>query len=250
MVSLEILEQCQGILEHRFHDARLLNEALTHASCATDRLLSNERLEFLGDAVLGLVICRYVYESFPDWAEGQLTILKSAVVSRKTCAKVSNAIGLTDLIRVGPGMERPGRLPASLAAGVLESVVGAIYLDAGFEEARRFVLRHMRKWIDFYASSAHHQNFKSLLQQHAQRTFGCVPAYDVLGESGPDHKKSFQVRVRIADREFEPAWESTKKQAEQRAALLALQALNAIDETSLEPDESALRRVKNVTVHG
>jgi len=115
MAKPDVLEKAQKVLEYRFQNPKLLEAAITHASSASDRLESNERMEFLGDAVLGLIICRRVYELYPDRREGQLTVLKSAVVSRKTCAAVSDTIGLTELIRVGPGMEKPGRLPHSLA---------------------------------------------------------------------------------------------------------------------------------------
>jgi|SRR5271170_6271255 len=238
MVNPELLEKAQAILEYLFRNPKLLESAITHASSASDRLESNERLEFLGDAVLGLVICQRVYEMFPDRREGQLTVLKSAVVSRKTCANVSDKLGLTDLIRVGPGMEKPGRLPNSLAAGVFEAVIGAIYLDGGYEPAARFVLQHMQSWLDAYAESAHQHNFKSMLQQYVQRTSGCTPSYEVLEESGPDHNKSFRVRVLIGGKAYDPSWGHSKKQAEQEAAFLALRALGVIEQQGLEPQEA------------
>ena len=230
MVEAQTLEQCMAILGYRFANPARLNTALTHSSCAAERCNSNERLEFLGDSVLGLVICHQVFDQFPQRLEGELTILKSAVVSRKTCAAISNEIGLTALISVGPGMDKNGHLPHSLAAGVFESVVGAIYLDGGFEEAKKFILRTTEPWIERYASSMHHQNFKSVLQQHTQRSYGCTPVYEVMGESGPDHEKSFHIRVQVAGRVFEPAWGQTKKQAEQQAALHALRELEVIAE--------------------
>src|SRR3954467_14336799 len=131
---------CETLLDYRFQNHNLLKEALTHASIADDHRLSNERLEFLGDSVLGLVVCHRLFEIFPEYLEGDLTKLKSAVVSRNTCAAVSNSIGLTDLIFVGKGMtgrsggngngNGAGR-PNSLAAGVLESIIAAIYIDGG-----------------------------------------------------------------------------------------------------------------------
>ncbi len=229
MVAPEVLEQCQRILEYRFENLQLLDEALTHASCSSNRRDSNERLEFLGDAVLGLIICERGYQQFPLWLEGQLTILKSSVVSRKTCAEVSNKTGLTDLIRVGPGMDKPGRLPSSLAAGVFESVVGAIYLDGGFEAARVFILRHMQSWIDHYADDGHQLNFKSLLQQYAQREYGCTPTYEVIAEEGPDHKKTFQIRVSMQGQLYPACAGHTKKETEQEAARLALITLGVLD---------------------
>lgn len=234
MVTVEVLEQCQRILEHRFQNIQLLSEALTHASCSSDRRNSNERLEFLGDAILGLIICQRGYEQFPDWLEGQLTILKSSVVSRKTCAEISNKIGLTELISVGPGMDKPGRLPSSLAAGVFESVVGAIYLDGGFEAARTFILRHMQSWIDHFAQDNHQLNFKSMLQQYAQRQLGTTPTYEVLAEEGPDHKKTFRIRANMQGTYYEASLGRTKKETEQEAARLALISLGVLDETGKE----------------
>ncbi len=235
MVIQEILDQCQAIIEYQFRNPELLDAALTHSSCADNRLLSNERLEFLGDAVLGLIVCQRLYEIYPEHLEGELTKLKSAVVSRRTCAAISNAIGLTALIRVGRGMEGAGNRPSSLAAGVFESVVAAIYLDGGFENARTFVLKHTETWILQYARTSHQQNYKSLLQQYVQRQLGGTPTYEVLDETGPDHNKSFQVRVVANDRGFSPAWGTTKKDAEQQAALKALQELGMVDEHGHEP---------------
>lgn len=234
MVAPEVLEQCQRILEYRFNSLQLLNEALTHASSSSNRNESNERLEFLGDAVLGLIICERGYHQFPQWQEGPLTILKSSVVSRKTCAEVSNKIGLTELIRVGPGMDKPGRLPNSLAAGVFESVVGAIYLDGGFATAQAFILRHMQPWIAHYAEGGNQLNFKSLLQQYAQRQNGCTPTYEVLAEEGPDHKKTFTMRVNIQGKLYPATLGRTKKETEQDAARLALIALGQLDQSNQE----------------
>src|SRR3954447_10876009 len=132
----DLVGHCETMLEYRFRDNNLLKEALTHASIADDRRLSNERLEFLGDSVLGLVVCHRLFELFPDYLEGDLTKLKSAVVSRNTCAAVANAMRLTELIYVGKGMlGRSGAAerPSSLAAGALESIIAAIYIDGGFE---------------------------------------------------------------------------------------------------------------------
>ena len=169
MESDEIVSRCQDILDYRFLNPQLLKEALTHASIADDRRDSNERLEFLGDSVLGLVICHRLFELFPLYLEGDLTKLKSAVVSRNTCAAVSNGLGLTELIFVGKGMTGRAQRPSSLAAGVLESIIAAIYIDGGFEAARVFILRVMEPYIAQYAATTHQQNYKSLLQQHAQQ---------------------------------------------------------------------------------
>lgn len=235
----QLAPQCETILGYSFKNRDLLKEALTHASIADNRRLSNERLEFLGDSVLGLVVCHRLYEIFPDYLEGDLTKLKSAVVSRNTCAAVANAIGLTDLLFVGKGMAgRQGR-PSSLAAGAFESVIAAIYLDGGFDAARAFILRYMEDYISQFAATTHQQNFKSLLQQHAQQSLSATPMYELLDEKGPDHSKCFEVRVVIGARAFGSAWGPAKKQAEQRAAQIALEELGVLARQEPLPTEAA-----------
>jgi ribonuclease III len=227
----EIALPCEALLEYHFRDRELLREALTHASIADDRRQSNERLEFLGDAVLGLVVCHRLFEIYPDYLEGDLTKLKSAVVSRNTCAAVANGIGLTELIFVGKGMTgRTGaaQRPSSLAAGVFESIIAAIFLDGGLEPARAFILRHMTAFIRQFAATTHQQNYKSLLQQYAQRVMSSTPIYELLDEKGPDHSKCFEVRVVVGNRAFGSAWGPAKKTAEQRAAQIALEELGVL----------------------
>ncbi len=190
--------------------------------------------------MLGLVVCHRLFELFPEYLEGDLTKLKSAVVSRNTCAIVANAMGLTDLIFVGKGMTgRTGisQRPSSLAAGALESIIAAIYLDGGFEAARAFILRHMEEHIERFAATTHQQNYKSLLQQHAQKALASTPLYELLDEKGPDHSKCFEVRVVIGNRAFGSAWGPAKKPAEQRAAQIALEELGVLAREGELPSE-------------
>lgn len=217
-----MIEQAAKILGYRFKDETLLQEALTHASCADSRLQSNERMEFLGDAILGFVVCEYLYQKFPDLLEGDLTKIKSAVVSRRVCAKISKEIELEQMLNLGKGMSGRPALPSSVAAAVFESVIAAIYLDDGIRSARAFILRMMKPHIHEAADSAHQQNFKSVLQQIAQRHLPTNPQYVLMDEKGPDHAKAFEVCVQIDGRNFEAAWANSKKQAEQHAALNAL----------------------------
>jgi len=142
-VNSELKERAERILGHTFNHPDLLKEALTHASIADNRLDSNERMEFLGDAVLDLIICEDLYRKFPSWQEGDLTKIKSAVVSRRTCAEVSNETGLTDLLIIGKGISSRNSMPSSLAAAVYESIVAAIYLDGGFDTIKEYVIRTM-----------------------------------------------------------------------------------------------------------
>ena len=225
----ETRQRAEELLGYTFKNQDLLKEALTHASVADHRLNSNERMEFLGDAVLDLIICEALYLRFPQFLEGELTKIKSAVVSRRTCAEVSNETGLIDLLIIGKGISSRAAMPSSLSAAVYESIVAALYLDGGFEVVKDYVLRTMTPKIDDIASNTHQQNYKALLQQHAQKTLGAAPMYELLDEKGPDHSKCFEVCVSIDGRRFTSAWGPNKKMAEQKAALLALEELGVLD---------------------
>jgi ribonuclease-3 len=133
----------QDLLGHQFDNQGLLVQALTHASVADSRLQSNERLEFLGDAVLGIVVCDYLYERYGDLLEGELTKIKSSVVSRRTCAEIAENLGLDELLRLGKGLADRHALPKSVLAAVYESLIGALYIDGGLAAAREFILKGM-----------------------------------------------------------------------------------------------------------
>lgn len=219
---LDCLSRAEAILNHRFVDREKLALALTHASSADHRLQSNERLEFLGDAVLGMVVCELLFESYPELQEGDLTKVKSLVVSRDTCAEVADELGLSALITLGKGMSSRGDLPRSLAAGVFESVIGALFLDAGMDSTRRFIRGCLAERVNQAAESGHQQNFKSMLQQIAQQTLDASPQYVMLDEKGPDHAKCFEVCVELGAKRFASSWGRSKKRAEQLAARNAL----------------------------
>jgi ribonuclease-3 len=235
-VTPELRERAEEVLGHTFKNPNLLKEALTHASIADNRLESNERMEFLGDAVLDLIVCEALYHKFPQYQEGDLTKIKSAVVSRRTCAEVANETGLTDLLIIGKGISSRNSMPSSLAAAVYESVVAAVYLDGGFEVVKGYVLRTMTPKLEEISSTGHQQNFKALLQQHAQKSLGATPLYELLDEKGPDHSKCFEICVCIEGRRFTSAWGPNKKMAEQKAALLALEDLGVLE--AKEVDEA------------
>ena len=224
----ETRERAEKILGYTFKSVDLLKESLTHASIADNRLDSNERMEFLGDAVLDLIICEALYRKFPTWQEGDLTKIKSAVVSRRTCAEVSTETGLIDLLITGKGISSRSAMPSSLAAAVYESIVAALYLDGGFEVVKEYVLRTMGPKVEYIAANANKQNYKAVLQQHAQKTLGATPQYELLDEKGPDHSKCFEVCVTIDGRRFTSGWGPNKKMAEQKAALLALEDLGVM----------------------
>ncbi|MFH1715973.1 MAG: ribonuclease III [Planctomycetota bacterium] len=233
----ETLRRIEQIVDYKFSDKSLLSEALTHSSAVDDRLLSNERLEFLGDAVLALVICHALFENFPNYLEGDLTKIKSKLVSRETCAQISGKLALQEFLTVGKGMVSNRALSGSLAAGVLETVIAAIHIDGGFEAARRFILKVFGSLIEQADAEQVQGNFKSLLQQYAQEQFSATPSYVLLDEKGPDHDKCFELGVVIEDRHFPSAWGTNKKEAEQKAALNALIELGVLEETADEDDD-------------
>jgi ribonuclease-3 len=237
-------DETRGMVEERlaysFKDPELLARALTHASVAECRLSSNERLEFLGDSILGVISCRLIFQMYPSLLEGEMTKIKSHVVSRTTCAGMARELGLDRVLLLGKGMRSNHSLPQSLAAGVLESVIAALYLDGGMPPVERLLEPLLIPLIERAATSGHQENFKSVLQQHAQLVLGASPVYVVLDEKGPDHSKCFEVCVEVGGRRFTSCWGASKKQAEQQAALLALQELGMTSE-----DEQGHVRVKS-----
>ncbi len=233
----EILRQIEQIIGYNFSDKNLLVKAFTHSSAVDNRLLSNERLEFLGDSILAVVICQALFENFTNYLEGDLTKIKSKLVSRETCAQISGQLGLQKFLKVGKGMVSNRALSGSLAAGVLETIIAAIHIDGGFEAARDFILRIYGSLIEQADAEHDHGNFKSLLQQYSQEHFNATPSYILLDEKGPDHNKCFELEVTIEDRHFPSAWGSNKKEAEQKAASNALVELGVLQKTAENPAE-------------
>ncbi|MEZ6317586.1 MAG: ribonuclease III [Phycisphaerales bacterium] len=227
--TVELLDEAERLVGHHFADRDLLLLSLTHSSVSESRLDSNERLEFLGDAVLGMIVCDRIFRKFPEYLEGEMTKVKSTTVSRRTCAEIARRLGLHRCIIVGKGMQTDGDLPASLAAAVVESVIGAVYIDAGIDAVRAFLVPIVDPLIEEAASCGHQRNFKSVLQQHAQQELDGMPQYRILDEKGPDHAKAFKIVVEVGGRRFEPSWGQSKKQAEQQAALNALRELGVIE---------------------
>jgi len=226
---LEAIMTCEERIGYEFEDRNLLRAALTHASGAETRLSSNERLEFLGDSILGFVVCEYLFKTYPQFFEGDLTKVKSVIVSRSTCAKLSKKLGIQELMILGKGMSTHPSIPPSLLANVFESLVAAIYLDGGIDCAREFILRQVEPEIGPVIDGETGGNFKSLLQQLAQRQFSTTPTYLLLDEKGPDHSKAFKIVATIGTERFQPAWGRNKKEAEQRAARNALSQLEGKD---------------------
>lgn len=219
------LDAFQARIAYAFRDPQLLEAALTHASGVQHRLASNERMEFFGDAILGMVVCERLFHQYPDYSEGELTKIKSVVVSRDTCARMSDALGLDEHLILGKGMAADPHVPRSVLAAAFESLIAAIYMDGGMAAAERFILHHVGPEIESAVSCEFGGNFKSLLQQLAQREFGVTPIYLMQDEKGPDHSKCFKIAAQIGPRRFPPAWGKSKKESEQRAAHNAINCL-------------------------
>ena len=215
-------EACEAQIGYRFLNAQLLRAALTHSSGANSRGASNERMEFLGDSVLGLVTCEALYTRFPDFQEGDLTKVKSVVVSRKTCATFSRTLGLHRFLILGKGLSTSQEIPPNILADVFEALVAAIFLDGGYDAAKPFVLRFIQPEIEAVAGEAVMNNAKAQLQTWAQREFGDTPKYAVLDEQGPDHDRCFKISAEINGHRYPPVWGRNKKEAELRAAQNAL----------------------------
>jgi ribonuclease-3 len=223
----ERLEACQKAIGYTFQKPFWLQKALTHSSNRKHLGLSNERLEFLGDAILGMVISEYLFDKHPEDTEGELTAIKSIVVSQRTLVRRSRALQIDHFLSVGRGMGEVNKLPGSVVANAFEAIVGGIYLDTGFEAARDFVLRNLQTDIEEAEETKHEENFKSVLQQLAQRDLGCTPTYRVTEEAGPDHAKSFCVVTVVNGVEYGTGWGRNKKEAEQRSARESLAMLKA-----------------------
>jgi ribonuclease-3 len=220
--DLAALEERIG---HGFENCSLLRQALTHASAATGTGSDNERLEFLGDSVVSLAVNDHLYRYFTQSAEGTLTVIKSAVVSTTALSRRARALELGRLAVLGKGMPRAGSLSDSVLANLFEAVVGALYIDAGFERARDFVMAELAEEIEAAADGSGERNYKAALQQICSRRWNELPRYQVLTSTGPDHAKTFEVAAAVGERTFKPASGRTKKEAEQRAAEKALAEL-------------------------
>jgi ribonuclease-3 len=234
----ERMQDLEVLLGHSFREKAYLVNALSHSSIKTERRPSNERLEFLGDSVLGLIISDALYRRFPEDDEGTLTRIKSQAVSRSTLQRVAVAMGLDRFILVGKGVAKR-EIPASLLGNLFEAIVGAIYLDAGLAASRKFVMRHLDIIVEEIVEDRAERNYKSMLQHYCQREKGGVPTYRVLQESGPAHSRAFDVAVILNGREFGRARGISKKEAEQGSARAAMIHFRALDENPRQPVRGA-----------
>ncbi len=211
-----------------FNEPELLRQAFTHRSYLNEHRGEvnghNERLEFLGDAVLELVITHFLYKQFPEKPEGELTAYRAALVNATTCAEVANDIGMNEYLLLSRGEAKDtGRARGVLLANALEALVGAIYLDQGYEAAERFIKERLAPKLDGILKERLWQDPKSALQEKAQEEEGVTPSYSVLKEEGPDHDKQFTVGVYLREALLAEGIGRSKQEAEAAAAKAALQ---------------------------
>jgi len=224
------MDELEAKLKYEFHDKALLLTALSHSSYANENksagLMSNERLEFLGDSVLGQVVSSHLYLSFPKMPEGQMTRLRAELVCEQSLYEVAKDLGLGAYIRLGKGEEHTGgRQRESILADAVEALIAAIYLDGGLSVAKSFIDRYVLSKLDTMDTHPL-SDYKTALQEFIQRRSGQTLSYELLSESGPDHNKSFTMQVRLNERPIGVGHGHTKKEAEQFAAKSGLEEIS------------------------
>ncbi len=216
-------------LGYKFRESKLLKTALTHSSYANETSVeSNERMEFLGDAVLGFIVARVLYDLFPDAAEGKLSKMRSAIVSRMNFAHFAKELKMDKQLLLGKGEENTGgRKRQSNLAGAFEAVIGAIFIDGGYKKVYRIVTRLLKNCLN--GNEEIFRDYKTRLQEVAQRQFKKVPKYKVVLEEGPPHDKCFHVEVKLGRKCMGKGIGRNKKQAEQAAAKEGLEYIEGLN---------------------
>ncbi len=227
--ELRIFEKDVGI---RFRNIELLNLAFTHRSYANEvaeNIENNEKLEFLGDSVLGLFVSEYLFLQLRDKNEGDLAKIKSFVVSEHSLADIAKRIRVDNFILIGKGEEYSGgRSKKAILADTTEAIIGAYYIDSGFEAAKSFVLRLLVPEIEKVLENKHQQDYKTLLQEFVQKKYKTHPYYRVVQKTGPDHDRTFWVEVEIQKKSYGPGKGKNKKEAEQSAAEIAYKSMKKV----------------------
>jgi len=223
-----MIKDLENAIGYRFRNIQLLQNALTHSSYANERwhnsLLSNERLEFLGDSVLGMLVAEYLFRNFPDRPEGELTRMRADMVCEQTLAAAANRIGIGGHLLLGHGEEQGGgRSRNSILADAMESVIAACFLDGGIEAALKIVQQFIL--VDVPVTRLHNVDYKTKLQELVQQKKNQTLSYALVGESGPDHDKRFDVEVSLNGKVVGSGNGSSKKRAEQMAAASAIERL-------------------------
>lgn len=228
----KVLRDFERMIGYRFSSLDLLNTALTHPSYLNEKQIKDqshyERLEFLGDSVLGLIVCGHIFKEFPHYNEGSLSDIKSHVVSEKHLSAISKRMGIGKYILFGAGEARSGgRRKISILANVFESILGSIFLDGGFEAARRYMLKVSRDDIVMHPPNREASNYKGLLQKQCQLFLSSDPNYRVVSENGPSHSRTFEIEVWVKKRKLGRATGRSKKEAEQKAAMTGIRYFDA-----------------------
>ena len=223
-----MIKDLETAIGYRFDNITLLQNALTHSSYANERwhnsLLSNERLEFLGDSVLGMLVAEYLFRTFPDRPEGELTRMRADMVCERTLAAAANRIGLGDHLLLGHGEEQGGgRNRDSILADAMESVIAACFLDGGIQAALQVVQKFIL--VEVPVTKLHNADYKTALQELVQQKKNQVLSYALVGQSGPDHDKQFDVEVSLNGTVVGKGSGRSKKRAEQDAARAAIEKL-------------------------
>lgn len=222
------LKQLQQVIGYQFKNPDLLREAMTHKSYAAEWNVKydNQRLEFFGDAVVELVLTKYLYSRYPDLQEGDLTKIRSAVVNQDSLARFARSIGLGSYMQFGQGeIDSHGSERESTISDAFEALAAAIYLDGGYDEAEKFILSVFTKEIPDPRDMLATLNPKGILQEYAQAECGKTPTYQILQVSGPQHEPCFEVAVFLDGKQLGTGKAQNRKNAEQAAALAALQQL-------------------------
>ncbi len=237
-LSQATIDAIGSAMGYQFSDPIHLDEALTHSSAKTGSYPSNERMEFFGDAVLGMLVTEMLFRQFPEYPEGELTRLKSILVSRESLADKAIDLGFANHLLIGKGVGSRDNMPRSIMSNAFEALIAALYLDGGLEPVRRFVTRCFEREMMGLIGQMTARNYKSALQQLSQAYLSTTPSYRVTQESGPDHDKRFSVVAEINGQEYGAGSGTSKKDAEQTAARLALRLL--LSELDLGDDDAAL----------
>ena len=229
-----ILNDLENKLDYKFKNKTLLKEALTHPSFPKrglkDKTTNNQRLEFLGDSILDLIVTESLYRKLVSFSEGRLTKIKSVIVSKDTLAKWANHLFLGKYIILGKGEDLTGgRKKLSILADCFEALLGAIYLDSDLKKAKKIISPFIKAEIKLIIKGKHEEDYKTLLQEISQKKMKCLPEYCLINEKGPDHKKIFCIEVRLKEITYGTGTGENKKEAEQDAAQDALKKLKVIN---------------------
>ncbi len=231
-VSSERKKELQLFEKHakiRFRNIEFLNLAFCHRSFAnesSENIENNEKLEFLGDSVLGLVVSDHLFRILPDKVEGDLARVKSYVVSEDSLEGIAKLLKVDNYILIGKGEEYSGgRSKKALLADALEAIIGAYYLDSGFKSAKEFILTYLIPEINKVLENKHKKDYKTLLQEYVQKKYKSYPKYNLVKKTGPDHNRIFWIEVVVKGKSYGPAEGKNKKEAEQNAAAIAFKAI-------------------------